>query len=108
MGILRSPAQPDIENFHDRKEDRKIGTPWLGWRTLRRTHATLLQAADGSLKDAQAQLGHTKLSTTLEIYTVPIPAHQRAAVENLAQWVTNGDELEQCAAGLPDPTQQIQ
>src|SRR5580765_3461742 len=76
---------------------RKIGTPWLGWHTLRRTHATLLHAAGGSLKDAQAQLGHTKLSTTLEIYTVPIPAHQRAAVENLARLVTNGDELEQCA-----------
>jgi Phage integrase family len=45
---------------------RKIGTPWLGWHTLRRTHATLLQAAGRSLKDAQAQLGHTKLSTTLE------------------------------------------
>jgi integrase len=82
--------------------------PWLGWHTLRRTHATLLQAAGGSLKDAQAQLGHTKLSTTLEIYTVPIPAHQRAAVENLARLVTNDDELEQCAAGLPKPFQQIQ
>jgi integrase len=87
---------------------RKIGTPWLGWHTLRRTHATLLQAAGGSLKDAQAQLGHTKLSTTLEIYTVPIPAHQRAAVENLARLVTNGDELEQCAGKLPETTQQIQ
>ncbi|MFY9559299.1 MAG: hypothetical protein WAQ52_03615 [Terriglobales bacterium] len=68
----------------------------------------MLQAAGGSLKDAQAQLGHTKLSTTLEIYTVPIPAHQRAAVDKLAQLVTNGDELEQCAVGLPDATQQIQ
>jgi integrase len=87
---------------------RKIGTPWLAWHTLRRTHATLLQVAGGSLKDAQAQLGHTKLSTTLEIYTVPIPAHQRAAVENLARLVTNGDELGQCAGGLPGTTQQIQ
>jgi integrase len=78
------------------------------WHTLRRTHATLLQVAGGSLKDAQAQLGHTKLSTTLEIYTVPIPAHQRAAVENLARLVTNGDELGQCAGGLPGTTQQIQ
>jgi integrase len=86
----------------------KIGTPWLGWHTLRRTHATLLQAAGGSLKDAQAPLGHTKLSTTLEIYTVPIPAHQRAAVENLARLVTNGDELEQCAGKLPETIQRIQ
>ena len=38
----------------------KIGAPWLSWHTLRRTHATLLQAAGGSLKDASAQLGHSK------------------------------------------------
>jgi hypothetical protein len=62
----------------------------------------------GSIKDAQAQLGHTKLSTTLEIYTLPIPAHQRAAVETLARMVTNGDEREPSAEGLPKPTQQIQ
>jgi integrase len=76
----------------------KIGAPWLSWHTLRRTHATLLQAAGGSLKDASAQLGHSKLSTTHEIYTQPLPAHQRMAVEQLAQLVTNGDELRQSAA----------
>jgi hypothetical protein len=68
----------------------------------------LLQAAGGSLKDASAQLGHSKLSTTHEIYTQPLPAHQRAAVEKLAQLVTNGDELELCAVGLPVPIPQIQ
>ena len=77
---------------------RKIGAPWLSWHTLRRTHATLLQAAGGSLKDASAQLGHSKLSTTHEIYTQPLPAHQRMAVEQLAQLVTNGDELRRSAA----------
>ena len=87
---------------------RKVGAPWLSWHTLRRTHATLLQAAGGSLKDASAQLGHSKLSTTHEIYTLPLPAHQRAAVEKLAQLVTNGDELEQSAVGLSVPIQQIQ
>jgi integrase len=76
----------------------KIGAPWLSWHTLRRTHATLLQTAGGSLKDASAQLGHSKLSTTHEIYTQPLPAHQRMAVEQLAQLVTNGDELRQSAA----------
>ncbi len=77
---------------------RKIGAPWLSWHTLRRTHATLLQAAGGSLKDASAQLGHSKLSTTHEIYTQPLPAHQRMAVEQLAHLVTNGDELQKPAA----------
>ncbi len=87
---------------------QKIGAPWLNWHTLRRTHTTLLQLAGGSLKDAQAQLGHSKLSTTFEIYTLPIPAHQRAVVEKLSQLVANGDELDQFAGELPEPTQQIQ
>ena len=64
---------------------------------FRRTHATLFQAAGGSLKDASAQLGHSKLSTTHEIYTQPLPAHQRMAIEQLARLVTNGDELRQPA-----------
>jgi integrase len=71
----------------------KLGMPWLSWHTLRRTHATLFQAAGGSLKDASAQLGHSKLSTTHEIYTQPLPAHQRIAIEQLSRLVTNGDEL---------------
>jgi hypothetical protein len=32
------------------------------------------------------------MSTTLEVYTIPIPAHLREAVENLSRLVTNGDE----------------
>lgn len=68
----------------------------------------MLQMAGGTLKDAQAQLGHTKLSTTLEIYTCPVPDHQRMAVENLAQMVTNGDESGKRVEGLPPATQQIQ
>ena len=45
------------------------------------------------MRDAQAQLGHSKMSTTLEVYTLPTPAHLRQAVETLSQLVTNGDEL---------------
>ncbi len=70
-----------------------IGAPWISWHTFRRTHATLLQLAGGSAKDAQAQLGHSQITTTLGIYTIPVPAHQREAVEKLSQLVTNGDEF---------------
>ena len=73
----------------------EIGMPSLSWHTLLRTHATLLQTAGPSLRDTQAQLGHSRMSTTLEVYTLPIPAHLRLAVENLSQLVTNGDELHQ-------------
>jgi len=87
---------------------RKLGIPWLNWHTLRRTHATLFQVVGGSLRDAQAQLGHSKMSTTLEHYTIPIPAHQRAVVEKLSRLVTNGDEFDQFAGDVPEPIQQIQ
>jgi hypothetical protein len=36
---------------------------------------------DVTMKDAQAQLGHAQIATTLGIYISPIPAHQRAAVK---------------------------
>ena len=94
--------------MREKEYQREDWAPWLSWHTLRRTHATLLQLAGGSLKDVQAQLGHTKLSTTNDIYIQPLPAHQRAAVENLAQLVTNGDEKSQFAGRLPGATQQIQ
>lgn len=68
---------------------RKLGMPWLNWHTLRRTHATYLQVAGGSLRSAQAQLGHSKMSTTLEIYTIPIPEQQRATVERLSVLMAN-------------------
>ena len=72
---------------------RKIGLPWVSWHAFRRTHCTLLQLAGGSPKDAQAQLGHAQITTTLGFYTLPIPAHQRESVEKLSGLVTNGDEF---------------
>jgi integrase len=80
---------------HLKPAGRQIGAPWLSWHTLRRTHATLLQVAGGSAKDAQAQLGHTNIATTLGIYTFPIPRQQREAVDKLSKLVTNGDEFGQ-------------
>ncbi len=80
---------------------RKLGLPGIGWHTLRRTHATLLQAAGGSLKDAQAQLGHAKMSTTLELYTQTIPAQRRAAVEKLSVLMANDGRFEKTPDARP-------
>ena len=98
-------SDSNLLHRHLKPAGAKIGAPWLNWHTLRRTHATLLQVAGASLKDAQAQLGHSKMSTTLEIYTVPIPAHLRVAVENLSLLVTNGDEFGPIAEGIPTTVQ---
>jgi integrase len=98
-------SDSNLLHRHLKPAGAKIAAPWLNWHTLRRTHATLLQVAGASLKDAQAQLGHSKMSTTLEVYTVPIPAHLRVAVENLSQLVTNGDEFGPIAEGTPTTVQ---
>jgi integrase len=101
-------SDTNLLHQHLKPAGGKLGMPWLSWHTLRRTHATLLQAVGASLRDAQAQLGHSKMSTTLELYTLPIPAHLREAVEKLSQLVTNGDESDQFAEGVPTVTLQIQ
>jgi hypothetical protein len=48
------------------------------------------------------------MSTTLELYTISIPAAQREAVENLSDLVTNGDELGQLDGKVPLATERIQ
>lgn len=87
---------------------RKLGMPWLNWHTLRRTHATYFQVAGGSLRDAQAQLGHSKMSTTLEIYTLPIPEQQRATVERLSVLMANDGRTGQNPEELQLASEQIQ
>ena len=80
----------------------------LNCHTLRRTHITLFQLVGGSLRDAQAQLGHSKMSTTLEIYTLPIPEQQRTTVEKLSVLMANDGKLDQNRERLPLASQQIQ
>jgi len=93
-------SDSNLLHRHLKPAGEKIAAPWLNWHTLRRTHATLLQASGASLRDAQVQLGHSKMSTTLELYTLPIPAHLREAVENLSHLVTNGGEFDPKAEGV--------
>jgi hypothetical protein len=47
----------------------------------------------------------TQITTTLGIYTIPVPGHQREAVEKLSQMVTNGDEFGAAGKlGIGQPT----
>jgi len=72
---------------------KRAGLPSISWHSFRHTLATLLSDLGESLKTAQAQLGHARLSTTAEIYTHAVPASQRAAVEKLERiiWATKLD-----------------
>jgi integrase len=62
---------------------RKLGIGWVNWQVLRRSHATWLKLASADVKDAQAQLRHSRATTTLDIYQQFIPASQRRAVDRL-------------------------
>jgi ATP-dependent helicase/nuclease subunit A len=47
---------------------------------LRHTHGTLLHGQGTALKVAQAQLGHSRMATTLDVYTHTNANAQRDAV----------------------------
>jgi integrase len=63
----------------------RAGLERATWHSLRRTHGTLLQAQGTPLKYAQAQLGHSKMATTLEVYTLNVTEEQRQAQGKLAE-----------------------
>ncbi|MBS1867914.1 MAG: site-specific integrase, partial [Acidobacteria bacterium] len=62
----------------------RIKEPRVSWHSFRHTHATLLTEVGESIKTAQAQLGHSDLATTLNLYAHVIPDSQRRAVERVA------------------------
>lgn len=73
----------------------RAGLPRIDWHTLRHTHGTLLHAQGTPLKVAQAQLGHSHMATTLEIYTHTSASAQRDAVNLLeGQLFPNVPKLE--------------
>jgi integrase len=63
---------------------RKIGLDWVNWRCLRTSHATWLKLAGADVKDAQAQMRHSRASTTLDIYQQFVPESQQRVVERLS------------------------
>jgi integrase len=61
----------------------KLGIGFVNWQVLRRSHATWLKLAGADVKDAQAQMRHSRVTTTLEIYQQFIPESQRQVVNRL-------------------------
>jgi integrase len=63
----------------------RIKEPRISWHAFRHTHATLLTDVGESIKTAQAQLGHSDLATTLNLYAHVVPDSQRRAVERVSE-----------------------
>src|ERR1700737_5555914 len=77
--------------------------------TLRHTHGTLLHSQGTPLKVAQAQLGHSHMATTLEIYTHASGSAQRDAVNCLEQqFFPNVPKLENCGSIAEKESQLVQ
>jgi integrase len=78
-----TPIAPN--NFRKRvleKAAKAAGITPVDHRALRRSCATYMQK-DGSVKDIQAHLRHSRPNVTAEVYMREIPASVRSAVESL-------------------------
>ncbi|MBZ5647000.1 MAG: site-specific integrase [Acidobacteriia bacterium] len=66
---------------------RKLGLPFINWRCLRTSYATWMVESGANPKDVQAQMRHSRISTTLDIYAQFVPESQRRAVTKLTAMV---------------------
>ena len=82
----------NILKRHLQPAARKIGLQYVNWRCLRTSHATWLVQAGADPKSVQAQMRHSRISTTMDIYAQIVPAAQRAALDKLSGFVTNCDQ----------------
>jgi len=73
---------------HIKPAARKLGLDFVSWRCLRTSHATWLKLAGADVKDAQAQMRHSRASTTLDIYQQFVPESQIRVVEKLSSLST--------------------
>lgn len=74
----------NILTRHIKPAARKLGLDWVNWRSLRTSHATWLKMAGADVKDAQAQMRHSRASTTLDIYQQFVPESQRRVIDKLS------------------------
>jgi integrase len=80
----------NILTRHIKPTARKLGIEFVNWRCLRTSHATWLKLAGADIKDAQAQMRHSRASTTLDVYQQFIPESQRSVVDRLSALTAGG------------------
>jgi integrase len=73
----------NILSRHIKPVARALGLGFVNWRCLRTSHATWLKLAGADVKDAQAQMRHSRASTTLDIYQQFVPESQKKVVARL-------------------------
>ncbi|WP_025088078.1 site-specific integrase [Ligilactobacillus apodemi] len=65
----------------------QAGLPVITIHGFRHTHATLLLSAGASVKEVQTRLGHSKVQTTLDIYTHLTKQDQKETIQKLVNFM---------------------
>lgn len=79
----------NILSRHIKAAAQKLGIGWVNWQVLRCSYSTWMVEADANPKAVQAQMRHSRISTTMDIYAQFVPAAQRrAAVRQMMNMVT--------------------
>lgn len=66
------------------RESRRIGLPRITLHEIRHTVATMFKDSDVPVKEAQTILGHSSITTTLQIYTHSTNEKKTEALMNVA------------------------
>lgn len=67
---------------------RRAGLPRIPFHNLRHTHATILLLKGIHPKIVQERLGHTTISTTLDVYSHILPTMQHAAAQEISDFLS--------------------
>lgn len=73
--------------------------PKITIKGLRHTHATLLLQSGVNPKVVQERLGHSNITTTLDIYSHVTPTIQAEAIEKYRNWMTSPSNLAENPSG---------
>lgn len=86
-GAIRSPNEVGRRwTFRvERAQEAIDRLPWVTLKGLRHTHATLLLELGEHPKVVQERLGHSTITTTMNIYSHVTPTMQKAAVNRFAE-----------------------
>jgi integrase len=66
---------------------RKLGLGFVNWRTLRTSKATWMVQAGANIKDVQAQMRHSRVQTTLDIYAQIVQESERKAIQQTSTMI---------------------
>jgi integrase len=77
----------NVLSRHLKPAARRLGLDFVNWQVLRRSFGTWLKIAGADVKDTQALMRHSRVSTTMDIYVQDVPESQRRAVDKLSKLV---------------------